>query len=164
MGMFTFGRGSADLFLTALFLSACIGQPTPPPGGSEPPPFVGQDGLSLGQEVQCSAPTEGFNRLTQEAASRGLVGAGETGDLPWASHASVSAVDLDNDGDIDLGFATSPPAVNDGSGPVLFSNDGTGQFEQVQDAYLGTAVSDLSPGVPGFVDLDGDRLPELVLI
>ena len=48
-------------------------------------------------------------------------------------------------------------------GNRLFRNDGDGTFTDVTDAALGAAVVNVAGFQPAFVDMDGDRYPELLL-
>ncbi len=154
-------------FATAsLLLGGCvlpgdlIDEPTP-----APPEFQGVFDYPS-EPVVCASPVEGMARFSEESQQRGLVVTGQGGGQPpprnrdegdppqfgtgLAGQALV-AQDLDGDGDIDLAAADRAPLV--------FLNDGAGFFEQ-------------APGLPeapggglmalAAVDLDGDRLPELV--
>lgn len=71
--------------------------------------------------------------------------------------------DYDLDGDLDLyvtGWRTFPPASK---GNVLFRNEGNMKFKRVtEQAGLGHLIA-LPSFAPSFVDMDGDRYPELLL-
>jgi hypothetical protein len=132
--------------------------PTPSPTPAEVA-LVLPDGATLGDEVVCADPHEAFDRLSDETAARGL-------DVltirPWAeapsppAAATVVARDLDDDGDVDVLLPIWPEWAQ------VLENDGTGHFTDV-----GLPDPSMSTGLPpaGFfaaVDLDGDRLPEMI--
>jgi hypothetical protein len=124
-------------------------------------PLVGT--LEEGPEVVCDVPTDGFDRLVEEGAARGLTGVVADPFEAWAAWVdgrggNPVAQDLDGDGDLDL-LVTQPA-----DDPFVYANDGTGHFTLVEGAV------DLAPPGDGpwaltaaAVDLDGDRLPELVI-
>lgn len=136
-------------FALALLLVGCTPPDEPPPEPTPPP--------------GCDVPTEGFDRFDEVSAEIGV-------DLPpldpdehhpYGQFLSPAAiVDLDDDGDLDLAFGRPDGAVD------LYRNDGTGHF----DAFSGLEPPQPGPGawnyheVAGqfFVDLDGDRLPDLL--
>ena len=68
--------------------------------------------------------------------------------------------DYDLDGDLDL--AVAGWRTNDGN--RVFLNDGTGQFTDVTYSIGLTGVSGIVGFAPRFVDMDGDRYPELIWI
>jgi len=105
-------------------------------------------------------PVSGFDRLTENAAERGVDFVYDTPGDGYECNVvpgGVVAHDMDGDGDIDLLF----PRI-DGF-PRTYVNDGTGHFT---DAAIDLNVSDtwdrrvLGTGV---ADLDGDGLPEVIL-
>jgi enediyne biosynthesis protein E4 len=70
--------------------------------------------------------------------------------------------DMDLDGDLDLYVATwqfTPGA----DGNRIFENDGTGNFTNVSDLVLPETSTVLRGFTPKFVDVTGDRYPELLL-
>lgn len=109
-------------------------------------------GLRYGGEVVCANPVEGFDRLVEGAVSHGidhLIGYEQNS---GGGGTSTMVTDLDDDGDIDI-------AYNDLRGfPTVFENDGSGYFHQVEGQPTARGSSSTSA-----VDLDGDRLPELIL-
>ena len=126
---------------------------------SEPAPgdLVLPNGAELGAEVVCVAPTAGADHLTEQAAARGL------DVLPWSEGpppsppvASIAtASDLDGDGDVDLLMPSFP------SWYQLLENDGTGTFLR-RGPF---AQSNLPPpGNMAAADLNGDALPELIVV
>jgi len=124
------------------------------PGSTDP--TEEQIGLNVGEEVVCAQPTEGFDRLNEEAAERGL--GNDSLQLDFSTHAGVLASDLDGDGDIDLAFNQNSWEL------LIFRNDGNGHFEWVPDAFEFPAPGPNVTKISGAVDLDGDRLPELLLV
>ena len=68
--------------------------------------------------------------------------------------------DYDLDGFLDL-FVTSWWEACDGN--RLYHNDGDGTFTDVTEAALGTAIDGVWGFQPAFVDMNGDRYPELLL-
>jgi hypothetical protein len=126
----------------------------------EPPPILDHDGFELSEEVVCERPTAGFDRLVDEAAERGLDYDQDrsTDQLfqPDPQGGMVSAIDLDDDGDVDL-IAGGFPGF-----PWIWENDGTGRFTRVDGQPEAPA------GLPEFafwnaVDLNDDRLPDLMI-
>lgn len=106
----------------------------------------------------CADPQPGL-RFVEESAARGLGDPPPAG-APPARIPGAVAQDFDGDGDIDLArLHSGPPEC-----PVSLSwNDGTGHFD---------ATDPFCPPLPfdgphafalGAADLDGDRLPELLL-
>lgn len=135
------------------------GDPTPTPGPTPVAELSLPEGAILGDPVDCADPHAGFDRLSDETAARGL-------DVdtvqPWAdppsppAAATVVARDLDDDGDVDVLLPRWPEWAQ------VLENDGSGHFSDV-----GLPDPSMSTGLPpaGFfaaVDLDGDRLPELI--
>jgi hypothetical protein len=116
------------------------------------------EGWSFAAAPVCEEPHAGFDRLSEQAGSRGI-------DLPvrppdFAEKQGqyvhpVLAHDLDADGDIDLAFGQLRGSLD------LYVNDGTGHFEARADGIdVEDAVLD-QVGAHGFADVDGDGLPEL---
>ena len=142
-----------------LMLSGCsVLEGEPPPPEPEPPPgaLVLPEGAELGEAVDCAEPVEGMDRFSDETAARGLdVPTSESfADPPSPpSGATVTASDLDGDGDVDLLLPLFP------SWPRLMENDGTGHFTE---APAVTPAPLPPPENVAAVDLDGDRLPELI--
>lgn len=121
--------------------------------------LTGAEALDAG-EVQLGRP-----RLVEEAEARGLVARHETVDpldernvsLPSTHHhAGVLVSDLDADGGADVLLTSRVPR--------LFLNDGSGRF---REATEGSGLRQV-PGATGSsaqaADLDGDGLPELLLV
>ncbi len=118
-------------------------------------------GFTFGDEVACDDPTDGFARLTNEADQRGLAVTLRQ-NTPFAPPCPIGggvvATDLDDDGDVDVILGDYPYF------PRVFANDGTGHFSEVGAPYEVTPSD--PPGERSFwatADLDGDRLPELIL-
>ena len=120
--------------------------------------------FELGEPIVCDAPVEGFDRLTEVGAERGLEPAPPLsldagGGCNFAPGATV-AHDLDGDGDVDLAFH------DPGGFPHLFANDGAGSFTRVEpDPAVVDGLAALDTALLGLaaVDLDGDGLPGLAL-
>jgi len=154
------------------FLIGAVGCVAPPPEEAPPPTATDDDddddielspdeAITLGAEVVCGSPSAGMNRFLPQAVERGI-------DRPLSDTAAIDeflayghggstiAQDLDADGDIDLIFGRL-----DGP-PDAYVNDGAGHFEHVDlgiefppgRRYETTSIS--------AVDLDGDRLPEIL--
>ena len=126
-----------------LLAALLIGCPSEEPGAWEPPP-----GWAAGEPVECAAPHEGWrDRFEYAGDALGLTTPVSTLD---PNQGSVSADDLDGDGDVDLLYTTGPDAVF-----TVFLNDG-GTFVQAQ--FLG--ATDPPFGALALADRTGDGLPE----
>jgi len=148
------------MLLTALLSTA--GCPTDPPGDAPTPepPLPPPEGWTYSDPVECADPVSGIDRFSEEAVERGLTEVLSDPSVlgPGAEYGrggSLVARDFDGDGDVDLLFGRLQAP------PDIYENDGTGRFT------LGEQLLELRPGmiIPaiGAVDLDGDRLPEVVL-
>lgn len=74
--------------------------------------------------------------------------------------------DYDLDGDLDLFVASWKDIFglgNNGTGNKLFRNDGNGTFTNVTSTAMPNAMFGVWGFQPAFVDMDGDRYPELLL-
>ena len=131
-----------------LLIGGCV-EPEPPPA----------EGWQEVVPAPCGAPTDGFDRFTEDSASRGIVVERELSAFLRPGqplHSSVVAVDGDADGDIDL-FFPRPRAI-----PIALENDGSGHFSAV-DAPPGPTFGAAEHGsFFTLVDVDGDRLPDLI--
>lgn len=116
--------------------------------------------IEEGAEVLCENPTEmGPARFTESSADRGL-----TIDRPffWGERTSFDGnlvvQDMDNDGDYDILMGRTAGA------PDAFTNDGTGHFTQVPRLF--SDILDRFPAVntSAAVDLDGDNLPDILMV
>ncbi len=124
-------------------------------------PVYDPDIWEIGEEVTCSDPVMGFDRLREAASERGVTVSYDPSlglkHCPGVD-GGVVATDLDDDGDIDLLFH------NEAGFPHLYVNDGTGQFSPLDPG----AGLDLPSGrrvtAAGAYDLDGDRLPEVFIV
>lgn len=141
--------------MIVLAVSACEAPPADPP---TPPDAPQSDGFVTGPEVVCADPWDDFLRLDEQAADRGLTEALPEWALDRTFEAGVVAHDLDGDGDVDLAMTAA------GDPPAVYANDGTGRFTlQEPTPGWGGAVVDREYSIMAAVDLDGDRLPELLL-
>ena len=135
-------------------LLGCPAADPPTPPQPEPGSIV------AGPEVLCEAPVAGFERLTNVAEERGIDLVYPGGPSPGSCAlipGGVAAVDLDDDGDVDLLFQNT-----DGF-PHTFWNDGSGRFQR---GAAGDSIAQYGRSALGFaaVDLDGDRLPEIAVV
>lgn len=138
----------------ALFGCSCTGEDT----GST---WALPDEVTLGPEVVCEDPVSGFDRFTEEGLERGLDLVidpyDEVGGCNYVP-SNVSAHDVDGDGDADLLFNR-----RDGF-PHLYLNDGSGQFSEATVDLPVTPVYGRAVMAFASVDLDGDSLPEMVVV
>ena len=124
-------------------------------------PIYDPDVWDIGTEVVCSDPTEGFDRLDEQAMSRGIDLINDPNLSPKncpGVDGGVVASDLDDDGDIDLMFH-SPEGF-----PHLFTNDGTGRFDPQDISTESGLPAGRRVTAAAAHDLDGDRLPELFIV
>ncbi len=102
----------------------------------------------------------GAGTFTNVAAAAGVAFADPSAESAWTSVFG----DYDLDGDLDLfvgGYAGTPSITEQ----HLFRNEGNGTFVDVTAASGITATAlPYAPNAARFVDLDGDRFPELVVI
>lgn len=134
----------------ALLVGCVAGPPDPPP---EPTP---DPGSWLEQPPPgCADPTSGFVRLEQVTGERGLDPLPVAGPSTIAAGTTIVAMDGDADGDIDVFFPRAMGSIQ------AFENDGAGHFTAVEQPEVGLGGSGLA-GAITLVDLDGDRLPDLV--
>ncbi|MEE2830092.1 MAG: VCBS repeat-containing protein, partial [Myxococcota bacterium] len=151
-------------FLAVALLLGSVGCSEPPPGGELPPEEPPREGVvRLGPEIPCDLPTSGFARFAERGLAAGLDV--EVTPSPSDSECAivpggVVAEDLDGDGDVDLLFH------DPGGFPLLFANDGLGSFTRVQDPGPASVQEAFGRPVMGeaVVDIDGDRLPEVVVV
>tara|TARA_Y100001968_G_scaffold191474_1_gene175438 strand:+ start:150 stop:1784 length:1635 start_codon:yes stop_codon:yes gene_type:complete len=134
-----------------------------PPGPPVPPgPDYAEPGTFLRGEVRtCDGPEDGELPLLEQGLERGL-------DLVLPDSEEVFGFfvegvggslvlrDLDGDGDLDLLF----PRIDQRA--LVFANDGTGAFEEVE---TGLELPDFAYNITISIaaDLNGDRLPELLI-
>ncbi len=138
-------------------------EPGPGPGpGPGPDPNIAQPGSFVHSEVRtCEGPQDGDVPLSEEAVARGidfiLPDSNELfGFFVEGVGGSLIARDLDGDEDIDLLFARMD------RGAHVFANDGTGHFDEVESGLvLPEFAYNISVSIAA--DLDGDRLPELII-
>ena len=141
---------------TATLVLVC-GAGCAPLGGGAPPP----DPADPDHPADCADPAAGLTALEETAAQRGVdlvltptEDPGQCLELPGG----VVAEDMDADGDVDLMFWRAEGF------PALYRNDG-GRFEAVPvelgavPEVWGRAVASIAA-----VDLDDDRLPEVILV
>ena len=117
--------------------------------------------MDLGPEITCDAPTSGFVRLVEEAASRGLDVPLEWPDFPTPCSEVVGALvstDLDADGDSDLLFHDRDKF------PQVYVNDGTGHFSAHPVDIDVRGRFDRSVLAHAAGDLNGDGLPEVLVV
>ena len=141
----------ALLCMPALLAFGCQGAPCEDHEDSPPLHY------SLGPELVCESPTEGFGRFVEDAAERGLdldIEANQkTGSCPYIP-TSIVAQDVDLDGDIDVAYN-----IREGA-PVLYLNQGKGTFE-ISESVLPGLVGGRDVFAIAFVDTHGDSFPEL---
>ncbi len=91
-----------------------------------------------------------------------VAAAGVNFSCPGTNPAGYGAAfgDYDLDGDLDL-FVTSWWGGDDGN--RLYRNNGNGTFTDVTAASIGAALDGVWGFQPAFVDMDGDRYPELLI-
>lgn len=152
----------------SVWLAACQGGDSDPgkgPGGDNP----GDSGdsaataaveVSLGPELACAAPVaDGPGRFAEVGAARGLeIERGSFWGEATSFDGGLVARDLDGDGDADILLGRAQGA------PDLFLNNGAGYF-----AYQGRPFPDTLDrfrfvATTGATDLDGDALPEILLV
>ena len=145
--------------ILALLLAACA-EPEPEPEPEPTPPVAtvaSGPAFEFGEEVVCVQPVSGMDRFTEEGAARGIDEIAVEPDDPEYPRVGfermVVAEDVDLDGDVDavIASATGMPRVH--------LNDGTGHFEALDAVLLGGADE---PDLFALVDIDGNRLPDLV--
>jgi len=145
--------------LLLLLLAPLVGCPTTPLDDDDSAP--GDDDDATGDDDDYASPcvdpwTEG-PRMRDEGLERGLdtvtFHPNDVGQEVEGGHASLVAADLDADGDTDLITYTTM------QGLLAWENDGTGHF-----AERPAIVSHNTQPVIAYaaVDLDGDRLPEII--
>lgn len=117
--------------------------------------------MTIEAAAACGQPTEGFLRLQPGGAvARGLDLVAPADDTPrscmWMPGGLVAS-DLDGDGDTDLAFGRPDgfPSIWENSGGALSE---AGSLPQGSTATLGRPTL-----VQAAADLDGDRLPEILL-
>jgi len=119
------------------------------------------DDFDVSAPVACADGTSGWDRFSEEGVQRGLdiaLTGSDAGGF-FEDEAGIVAHDLDDDGDIDL------IAGQDQFTPIVWLNDGTGTFtvtDPVPHPYEQGGYFRAS--LLGAVDLDGDRLPEILAI
>lgn len=112
-------------------------------------------GLEIGSEHICDTTTIDFGPFAVESVARGIdLDVGDVEGHPGGNVAdTLVAEDLDADGDIDLAF---PSFTGD---PILYANDGSGHFTKHATALDSDWVAN-----HGVADLDGDGLPDLIVV
>lgn len=121
-----------------------------PPG--EESPFV------LGPTVTCGAPTSGFDRLNSVAAQRGISGPVELDTSLKSCMAlpgGLSARDLNGDGAPEVAFHQR------NAFPWVYCNDGNGMLSPCMPGPEWS--DDREMRAHGWVDLDGNELPDLIV-
>lgn len=138
--------------LALVVLAAC----EPVPREEDP----SAEDFSLGDIHACAAPVSGWDRLSEEGASRGLTTALDGGWMGEVFDGKAAAVaqDVDADGDIDV-LAGQSMGV-----PLLWLNDGRGFFSRGPNLSVETAPQPVRSTLLAAVDLDGDHLPELIAV
>lgn len=139
--------------LLCTLAAASCGDPTPEPDTVE---------IALGEEQLCADPVAGPDRFVDEAALRGLDSPQVLSEYPNGClvvvPGGVVAQDLDLDGDIDLLLYRAEGF------PRLFENDGTGHFSERGPDYDVLQTFGFQAAAHAAVDLDGDLLPEVVVV
>jgi len=144
-------------FLPAVALIVpLLGCPTP---GPEPTRGPLPEGFEVGDEIVCADPIDGIDRFTEQGIERGLLAelSPEPGPPGSPAGAPVASDDLDNDGDLDLVFNRTVGS------PYVYLNDGTGHFTLAPSGWEGAEPGRLLIN-QALADLDGDYLPDLVLV
>jgi len=120
------------------------------------------EAISLGDEKLCSEPVAGPDRFVDEAALRGLDSPQVLTEYPGGClvvvPGGVVAQDLDLDGDVDLLLYRAEGF------PRLFANDGTGHFNERGPDHDVLQRFGFQAAAHAAVDLDGDQLPEVVVV
>jgi len=116
------------------------------------------DSVEWGPQQVCADPGDGLLDLEDQALGHGIdhvvVGQQEPSACNWTP-GGVVAQDLDLDGDIDLLFHRRDAF------PWLYENDGEGQFTR-HEIDLGGLPENRRVTAIAAIDLDGDRLPEVL--
>ncbi len=148
--------------LALLLLAACPSvedpgpdpEPTPQPT-PEPTPAPPPEALTVEPAPPCAEPVAGFDRLVPEDLPLVLPGDDVPRSCQWMP-GGVVASDLDGDGDHDLLF-TRP-----GRFPYLLEQDGG--WTSVEVPHDTVALFGREALAQAAVDLDGDGLPEVLLV
>lgn len=82
--------------------------------------------------------------------------------MPVPAGKGAALGDMDLDGDLDL-FVATWQYTDEGGGNRIFENDGNGFFTDVTDTVLPTLDGTMRGFTPKFVDVTGDRYPDLLL-
>jgi hypothetical protein len=145
--------------LPLLLLVGCTPGSGPDPASTPAPtpvPTVIPDTFDVGDAIACADPVDGPDRFVDEGALRGLDWDQDNHPEPDPVGDGVVAIDVDDDGDIDLlmgGFPGFPRVLlNDGG---FFAEAGHPEPEL-------PAPKRMRWSFWGAADLDGDRLPELL--